>query len=143
VVQAVLAERGDNPWPALQAARQLAQAVARPNWETTLNAYARCVRIVRKIEERFEVQPDAFTEPVEQNLLAAVRHVQARLTAESSLAEVVEAIAASLVEPINAFFDDVLVMADDESVRQNRLALLQDISELTRGYADFSQLQGF
>ena len=37
----------------------------------------------------------------------------------------------------------VLVMDEDMAVRQNRLALLQDIRDLTKGYADFSELQGF
>jgi glycyl-tRNA synthetase beta chain len=56
---------------------------------------------------------------------------------------VIETLQETLVEPINAFFDGVLVMAEDESIRQNRLALLQSIRHLTRGYADFSKLQGF
>ena len=34
-------------------------------------------------------------------------------------------------------------MDEDEAVKQNRLALLQDIRDLTKGYADFSELQGF
>ena len=66
VVQAVLAERGDNPWPALVAARELAAAVSRDDWEDTLNAYARCVRIVRGLKERYTVQPDRFIEPAEK-----------------------------------------------------------------------------
>ena len=143
IVQAVLAERGDNPWPALVAARDLAAAVARPDWDDTLNAYARCVRIVRPIEARYPVRPDDFTEPVEQALYAALRQVRAGLTPASTMQAVIAAIRESLVTPINEFFDGVLVMADDEAVKQNRLALLQDIRDLTKGYADFSELQGF
>ncbi|HXV41565.1 MAG TPA: glycine--tRNA ligase subunit beta, partial [Anaerolineae bacterium] len=41
VVQAVLAERGENPWLALAAARELAEATTRADWPETLNAYAR------------------------------------------------------------------------------------------------------
>jgi len=59
------------------------------------------------------------------------------------MADVVTTLRKTLVDPINAFFDNVLVMDEDESVKQNRLALLQDIRDLTRGYADFSRLQGF
>ncbi len=143
VVQAVLAERGDNPWLALQAARDLAGAVRQDNWENTLNAYARCARIVRNIEERYTVQPAAFSEEVEKGLWAAYQKVQAGLSPASSLVAVIAAVQGRLVAPIDAFFDGVLVMADDEAVKQNRLALLQDIRDLTRGYADFSRLQGF
>jgi glycyl-tRNA synthetase len=143
IIQAVLVERGDNPWQALQAARDLETAVARADWEDTLNAYARCVRIVRPIEERFKVAPDRFTEPVEKNLYTAYQQVRSSLNSASPLAAAIEAIREVLVTPINEFFDGVLVMAEDEAVKQNRLALLQDIRDLTKGYADFSQLQGF
>jgi glycyl-tRNA synthetase beta chain len=56
---------------------------------------------------------------------------------------VIAALREILVKPINTFFDGVLVMAEDEAVQQNRLALLQAIRDLTKGYADFSELQGF
>ncbi len=143
VVQAVLAERGDNPWLALQAARDLAEAVRQPGWEITLNAYARCVRLVRPIEAQYPVRPADFTEAVERELWAACQQAQAALPAGASLAAVIKTVAGMLVGPINAFFDGVLVMADDEAVKQNRLALLQAIRGLTAGYADFSRLQGF
>ena len=42
---------------------------------------------------------------------------------------------------IDNFFDEVLVMAEDEQLRKNRIALLQKISHLYRKIADFSQLQ--
>jgi glycyl-tRNA synthetase beta subunit len=48
-----------------------------------------------------------------------------------------------MIEPINTFFDDVLVMAEDETLRENRLGLLQRITELAAGIADLSKLQGF
>jgi len=143
IVQAVLVERGDNPWQALQAARDLETAVARADWEDTLNAYARCVRIVRPIEARYTVRPDQFAELVEKNLYAAYQQVCASLSPASPMAAVIDAIREVLVKPINEFFEGVLVMTEDEVVRQNRLALLQDIRDLTKGYADFSQLQGF
>jgi glycyl-tRNA synthetase beta subunit len=44
---------------------------------------------------------------------------------------------------INHFFDAVLVMAEDQTVRANRLGLLQKVAGLTRGVADFSTLEGF
>jgi glycyl-tRNA synthetase len=143
VVQAVLVERGDNPQMALLAARDLAEAVAQDDWDDTLNAYARCVRIVRSIDERYTVQPDRFTEDAEKKLLAAYEQARDSLNTNSTMADVVAMLRGTLVEPINIFFDNVLVMDEDEAVKQNRLALLQDIRDLTRGYADFSELQGF
>ncbi|MCB9098157.1 MAG: glycine--tRNA ligase subunit beta, partial [Anaerolineales bacterium] len=143
VVQAVLAERGDNPWPALASAKELVTATQRDDWDDALNAYARCVRIVRNIEEKYALQPNAFTEAVERDLYAAYEKARASLSPASTTSAVVSALRELLVEPINAFFDGVLVMDEDDMIRQNRLALLQGIRDLTKGHADFSQLQGF
>lgn len=44
---------------------------------------------------------------------------------------------------INAFFDKVLVMAEDQKVKENRLGLLQRIAGLSNGIADLSHLEGF
>ena len=53
------------------------------------------------------------------------------------------AVLRDLQAPINRFFTDVLVMAEDPAVRQARLALVQRIAALPDGIADLSQLQGF
>ncbi len=143
VVAAVLAERGNNPALALEAARDLQNAIAQENWDKLLNAYARCVRLVRKTEDELPFNADLLTEAAEKALYQAWRQTANALTPESRLADVLEQIAANLIAPINTFFDDVLVMVDDEAVRDNRLALLQRIRDLTKEYADFSQLRGF
>jgi glycyl-tRNA synthetase beta subunit len=48
-----------------------------------------------------------------------------------------------MIATINRFFDEVLVMAEDAAVRENRLALLQRVAALAKGVADFSLLEGF
>ena len=48
-----------------------------------------------------------------------------------------------LIPSINAFFDKVLVMTEDEKVKQNRLALVGEIANLSYGIADLSKLEGF
>jgi glycyl-tRNA synthetase beta chain len=48
---------------------------------------------------------------------------------------------ASLREPVDAFFDNVMVMVDDDAVKQNRLAILARLQELLQGVADISMLQ--
>ncbi|RME42516.1 MAG: glycine--tRNA ligase subunit beta, partial [Caldilineae bacterium] len=143
VVAAVLAERGDNPALALAAATDLAEAVQQDWWQTTLDAYARCVRIVRPIAERHTLHPDLLREPAARALYRAWESVHARLTPATPLAGLIAALRDELVGPITTFFDEVLVMTDDETLRHNRLALLQNIRDLTAGYADFSHLQGF
>lgn len=48
---------------------------------------------------------------------------------------------ASLKEPIDLFFDKVMVMVDDEAIKANRLSLLARLQELLQGVADISLLQ--
>ena len=48
-----------------------------------------------------------------------------------------------MIPAINTFFDTILVMDKDQKVRENRLALLQEISNLTKDKAEFTELEGF
>jgi glycyl-tRNA synthetase beta chain len=47
---------------------------------------------------------------------------------------------ATLRNPVDRFFDDVLVMADDLKVRNNRLSLLKRIADIFEKIADFSKI---
>ena len=49
----------------------------------------------------------------------------------------------TLIPVINEFFDNVLVMAEEESLRENRLGLVQRIASMANGIADLSKLEGF
>jgi glycyl-tRNA synthetase len=49
----------------------------------------------------------------------------------------------SMEPAITSFFDNILVMDEDQAVRENRLALLQQIAALADGIADLSELEGF
>jgi glycyl-tRNA synthetase beta chain len=49
---------------------------------------------------------------------------------------------ARLRQPVDAFFDTILVNADDTGLRLNRLKLLEEIRVATRAVADFSKIEG-
>ena len=140
VVKAVLAEQGHNPYAAAQTAAALSEAIAAADWPELLDAYARCVRITRKLTEQFSLQPAAFSLPAEKQLLAAYQ--KARAAQDGSMPTFVASLR-DLKPAISHFFDDVLVMDEATAVRHNRLALLQKIANLTVGLADLSQLEGF
>ncbi len=142
VVDAVLAERGDDPYTAYRAARQLAAWVERDDWSDLLNAYGRCIRIVRNLDERYEFQPGPDPEPATAALREAYETARAQITPESDVDHFLTAIR-PLVPAINRFFDDVLVMHEDPTLRAVRLGLLQDIWELSRGIVDVTRLEGF
>lgn len=140
VIAAVLAAQGDDPFRAAQAAGALSEATRANGWPLVLDAYARCVRITRDLDERFPLDPELFYLEPEQQLLAA--YETAVTQNNDSLASVLSALW-DMVPAITTFFDNVLVMDEDTAVRHNRLALLQHIAAIPRHYADLSKLEGF
>ncbi len=145
VVRAALAERGDNPYRCLEAARDLQGWVERDDWEPLLVAYARCKRIVRPILDEvkdYQVDPGAFVEDTSRHLWSAYQAATGDLGPDRDVDGVMAALQA-LTDPINAFFDKVLVMAEDEALRRNRLALVYAIAAIPDGVVDLSQVMGF
>jgi glycyl-tRNA synthetase len=142
LVDAVLAERGNDPYLAYQTVTEFAPRVERDDWMNLLNAYSRCVRIVRDFEIEFELQPDQFVEPSTRRLYQAYLACRGQVGPQSSIDQLFTAFR-SMIEPITAFFDDVLVMTEDKVLRENRLALLQRIAALTEGIVDLTRVEGF
>ncbi len=138
-VNAVLAVQGHDPARATAAARDLAQLVQAADWPETFTAYARCKRIVRSLPDIYALAPEHYTEPATRGLYDAWQAVAPQPQDVPALAGVLR----ELKGPINRFFTDVLVMADDPAVRAARLALVQRIAALPDGIADLSLLQGF
>lgn len=141
VVEAALAEQGDNPIRAQQAAEQLSDWVERDDWSVLLDNYARCVRITRD-QPAFELDTATLHEEATLELYQAFEEAESTLDPSSDVDELLTTFR-SLVDPIQTFFDDVLVMAEDPDVRKARLALLQRIAGLASGIVDLSQLEGF
>ncbi len=141
-VNAALAEQAHDPYRAAAAARELAELTQAANWADVFTAYARCKRIVRNLPEIYAVAPEHYTEPATRDLYEASGAAHQRISASANVAAL-GAVLRDLQGPINRFFTDVLVMAEDPAVRQARLALVQRIAALPDGIADLSQLQGF
>ncbi len=142
VVDAVLAAQGWNPARAAQAVKQLSAWVSRSDWHDILPAYARCVRITRDLDQRFPLSAEHFVEDAERALYAALQESESRARRSGSVDDFLEAFL-PLIPAINTFFDNVLVMAEDETLRTNRLALVQRVAALADGVADMSRLEGF
>jgi glycyl-tRNA synthetase len=144
VVSAVLSERGHDPYRAAAAARELAGLVAAPDWPEILVAYARTKRIVRGLADVYPLAPERYVVDAERMLHAAWRVAVHRLEESSDRhVLVLGEILRDLKDPINRYFTEVLVMADDPDLRRARLALVQRVAALPDGVADLSQLQGF
>lgn len=141
VVEAALAAQGENPVQAKRAAEQLSTWVERDDWSVLLDNYARCVRITRD-QPAYELDAAVLEEDASLKLCRALKEVEAQLDKDYEVDAFLTAFQ-SLVNPIQRFFDEVLVMADDPDMRRARLALLQRIAGLASGVVDLSQLEGF
>jgi glycyl-tRNA synthetase len=142
VVDAVLAEQSANPAAAARAVDQLHVWVRREDWSTILPGYARCVRILRSQTgtRGLTIDEEVFAEAEEKKLYEML---QSTVHGQPSTIDDFLNIVVQLIPSINAFFDKVLVMAEEEKVRQNRLALVGQIARLSDGLADLSKLEGF
>jgi glycyl-tRNA synthetase len=143
VVEAVLAVRGDNPTAAVRACAALSKDVGQGWWGESFTAYARCARITRPLTEELPLNQGAYTEAVEHALHVAYLAADAALKLVKEPADILGETLRVLHLPINAYFERVLVNAEDEMLRRARLALVQHIAQLPARVADLSKLQGF
>ncbi len=142
VVAAVLAEQGHNPAAAVRAIKTLLDWIKRSDWERILPTYSRCVRITRDLKTIYQVSPILLKEDSERELYAGLVSVTNFERRPGSMADFFH-VFMPLMPVINQFFDEVLVMAEDQAIRENRLGMLQGIALLAQGVADFSLLEGF
>ena len=142
VVDAVLAEQSNNPAAAHHACEELTQWMNHIDWESILPAYSRCVRITRDQKETFSVSENNFADEAEINLFKAAKKLKAAVDQHSDVNGFFSALL-PVIPAINTFFDAVLVMDEDPKVRENRLGLLQMISNTTKGIVDLSFVEGF
>jgi glycyl-tRNA synthetase beta chain len=144
VIAAVIEVGADNipdVWQRVQALEKLKGA---SDFEPLAAAFKRVVNIIKKVEKITPAGVDKklFQDASEVRLYQAFTHVKKSVAAhlkngryEQGLVDI-----ASLRDSVDAFFDGVLVMAEDKKVRNNRLALLGQIAELFGKVADFSKL---
>jgi glycyl-tRNA synthetase len=142
VVDAVLAAQQHNPAGVVRAVKELAARVAQADWPAILPAYARCVRITRDQPQPYPVDAMALIEPAEKELYQALLKIEETPRRPGSMDDFLAAFL-PIIPDISRFFEEVLVMAEEERLRANRLGLLQRIVALPKGVADFSFLEGF
>ena len=140
-VDAVVAISFDNLVESAAKIAALAEFKSRPDFEQLAVAFKRVSNIIKGVVSG-EVVKEYFQEPIESELHekteAVGRNARERLAAGRYLDALTEI--SNLREPVDRFFNDVMVMTDDEKLRNNRLALLCSISRIFRNIADFSRI---
>ena len=114
---------------------------AHPDFQPLAGAFKRVVNIIRNFEES-ELDPALFTCSEERDLHEALRQIRQVVMGHIAGGEYQVALIAlaQLRKPVDAFFEAVLVMAEEDKVRCNRLNLLMEISTLFHDVADFSRI---
>ncbi len=110
-----------------------------PEFEGVYTAYDRAHRLAGKAQEDAAAQLDRalLVEDAEKALAEALGNVAIEGNGELKAALQSGAVLAPVME---RFFDEVLVMAEDEAVRANRLRLLLDVRDTLGALGDFSQI---
>jgi glycyl-tRNA synthetase beta chain len=144
VISAVLSVSADNIPNVWSRTRALQLLKAEPDFEPLAVAFKRVVNIIKKAEnfEGTVVEPVLFENDSESNLLFSLENVEKNVNKKLDEGAFDQALKdmATLRGPVDRFFDDVLVMAEDDRIRKNRLALLQRIATLFEKIADFSKI---
>ena len=142
-ISAAIAARLDDPYQIQRIASAFSAQIQAEHWLDTLHAHARCKRIVRALSEHHLLAPDVDSEEASRALHNAYLAARNAMDAASDKLAALIQVMAELRDPINRFFEDVLIMADDPALRQSRLALAQHIAALPDGIVDLSAFEGF
>ncbi len=142
--EAVLACRPTQPLNFDHRLRAVAAFASREEAASLAAANKRTSNLLKKVDEALPdvVDPAVLSAPAEQALLQATEALEDEVRAASAAADYPRALEAlaRLREPVDRFFDEVMVMSEDATERGNRLALLQRLRHLFLHVADVSLL---
>ena len=144
VIQAVLARRPTRPADFDARVRAVSHFRTLDSAEALAAANKRVSNILAKADAAIgEINLTACVEPAEKNLAEAVLALRTEvqpLIAQGDYTAVLDKLA-NLRAPVDSFFDNVMVNAEDPALRQNRLAILNTLQGLFLQVADISLLQ--
>jgi glycyl-tRNA synthetase beta chain len=149
VFEAVLAQKPTQPYDFDRRVRAVNHFLTLPEAESLAAANKRISNILRQADEKGIAVTDVIddsqiSESAERTLADLVDSMKQQVMPlfeqrdyETALTKL-----AGLRESVDTFFDDVMVMVEDEALRNNRLALLNQLRNLFLQVADLSRLQG-
>lgn len=144
VIQAVLARRPTRPVDFHQRVHAVAAFRNLPQASALAAANKRVSNILAKVSGDIAntVKPELFTEDAEIALFAALTAASAAAQAQLAKGDYSAALSAlaALQDPVDSFFESVMVNADDAAVRANRQALLGQLQQQFLQIADISLL---
>ncbi|MCY8790005.1 glycine--tRNA ligase subunit beta [Bacillus inaquosorum] len=141
VIDAVLESSELEPYSALHKAQVLEQKLGAPGFKETAEALGRVISISKK-GIRGDIQPDLFENEYEAKLFDAYQTAKQNLQESFSKKDYEAALSSlsALKEPIDAYFDHTMVIADNETLKANRLAQMVNLADEIKSFANMNAL---
>ncbi len=146
-IEAVVAQNPDRLDDIVQRLEAVQAFAALPEAGSLAGANKRITNILKKNEEALAqvasgVKAELLQDTAEKNLYAAITRVQPEVDAAFAKGDFTGTLKtlAQLRDDVDAFFNDVMVMAEDVALRNNRLALLSSLHGMMNRVADISKL---
>mgnify|MGYP000552104003 FL=1 len=143
VIDAVFADkRNDDMVDLAVRCKALADYVEAGNAEPLVQVSVRVSNLCKKIEKEVAISGALFKDESENKLHEVVAAVSKEIIPEIVLYDYAAVLKAGekVIEPVNAFFDNVMVMDEDENVKNNRLAMLEEVRGIVNAVGDLSLL---
>ncbi len=143
VIDAVFADkRCDDVVEITARCQALAAYVKEGNAEPLVQISVRVGNLCKKIEKEVAISGVLFKHESEGELQKVVAAVSKEIIPEMVLFDYAAVLKAAekVIEPVNTFFDNVMVMDEDENVKNNRLALLEEVRGVVNAVGDLSLL---
>lgn len=145
-VEAVLAQNPDRVDDVVQRLEAVQAFAALPESASLAAANKRITNILKKNEEAMPqdaaIKSELLVEPAESALAAKMQSLESSVDSAFANSDFTGALKtlALMKEEVDAFFNDVMVMAEDLALRNNRLALLSSLHGMMNRVADISKL---
>ncbi|OGW47385.1 MAG: hypothetical protein A2V62_01440 [Nitrospirae bacterium RBG_19FT_COMBO_58_9] len=127
----------------LERMKALESMTTKPEFDPLIVGFKRAHRLVEKEQwDRKPVDTARFEHPTESALYQATVDEREKMKSAMTRGDYGQALDAlvRLKPAIDAFFAAVMVNAEDQAVRSNRLSLLQEVDDFFGSFADFSQI---
>ena len=119
----------------LEVADALSEAAKADGYKAAVESLSRAFNLAEKADASVAVDASLFENNQEKALSKAIEELELTGSASDKLAQLF-----ALSPVIDAFFDNTMVMAEDEAVKNNRLALLSGLVAKAKAVAAFNQL---
>lgn len=143
VIDAVFADkRNDDVVDLAARCKVLATYVEAGNAEPLVQVSVRVSNLCKKIEKEVAISGALFKDESENKLHEVVAAVSKEIIPEIVLYDYAAVLKAGekVIDPVNTFFDNVMVMDEDENVKNNRLAMLEEVRGIVNAVGDLSLL---